>query len=647
MDPFKEIQDAINSHSEAPTHPYYFFEPWDVEQRNAVILKAMEEDGVDLRGGEWVKHFGPDPHAFQTGYLMSTAKMRIIIGASQVGKSISAKYEIIMMATGEFPIAFRYPKGVISPVKRKITAENIRRWGRRDSTTGALIDFNVDAPSAQGWKEWDCGNIVGVGFYPTEKIAPPGSQIWIGTFSKAKEVYWWPDLAEPGTRILPDHMIDQSMGNNGVQAAKDRIYLSRSVMINMLTYEMTHKRFEAKMAWNVVLDEEPPDREIFTSAMKHAQWLSQVFTPLQGVTWSKRVFFPDTKSKTCDVFHACSYDSPYVDKTKLEHERSLMEKWHRQSRIWGLFAESKGEPFFDRNRLNKWMQTASRDFRFMKFFPSSEYNGWERQSYTPLTKGLLEVPIIAEEADGPNLQDVWTVYEEPIEGVGYIITPDPAEGAETPDEAGDFSACCVMRAPMGKEKRPVLCATIKSTLPVLSFSRVISACMRHYNNAKLAAETKRGWANGVLAEQFRSLPDWLWIKYVSINDQTKAPKECKGFDMNVNTRPVIFELINDYINGCEDDEVGISDEELLKELSAAIIAVKNGKRRCDHPKSGSLDLGVSFGIGLYVIKNFLEQITCNVIAVPEKKTKTWFDRFAAPKTKPSAGIGAVVPITGR
>lgn len=647
MDAFDEIQSAINGHADAPTHDFYFFEPWDVEARGPEVKRAMQEDGVDLYAGEWARHIGSDPHPFQTGYIASKSQMRVILGASQIGKSVCAKYEIIMMATGEFPVCFRYPKGVVSPVKRKITPENIRRWGRHDSSTGILIDHDVDAPQSQSWKEWDCGNIAGVGFYPAEKVAPPGSQIWIGTFAKAKETYWWPDMAEPNTRIIPQHMVDVSQGNDGIQKALDRIYLTRNCMINFLTYEMGHKRFEAKMAWAIALDEEPPDREIFTSAMKHSRWLSQVFTPLHGVTWSKRVFFPDARKSDCEIFHASAYDSPYVDKEKLARDRKLMEMWHRQSRVWGLFAESKGEPFFDRTRLSLWMQRRTRSGIPKIFRPAKEYNGWERQPYSPAIPGLLEVPIIIEEVEALNQRDVWTVYEDPIEGVGYIATPDPAEGADTPEEAGDYNACCIMRAPMDKEKRPVLAATIKSTLPVLAFSRVVAAGMRYYNNAKLAAETKRGWANGVLAEQFRTLPDYMWIKYVSVNDKTQTPKEGKGFDMNVNTRPIIFELINDYINSCDEDEVGISDEDLLRELSAAVIAVKNGKRRCDHPKTGSLDLAVSFGIGLYVVKNFLDQITCNVVAIPQKKKDSWFEKFNLKTQKPNPGLGASVPQTWR
>lgn len=647
MDAFGEIVKAIESHGELPTHQYYHFEPWDVDRRENSVRKKMEEDGVDLYSGEMARHIGLDPHPFQTGYLLSEDRLRVVLGASQIGKSIGAKYEAIMMATGEMPICFRYEKGVVTPVKRKVTPENIRRWGRRDSKTGQLLDFDVDAPSPQSWSEWDCGNIVGVGMYPSAKIAPPGSQIWIGTFAKAKETYWWPDLAEEGTRIIPPHMVDATMGNRGVNKQLDRIYLMRNVMINFLTYEMGHKRFEAKMAWSLILDEEPPDREIFTSGLKHCQWMSQVFTPLHGVTWSKRVFFPDNRKGNCTIFHATAYDSPYIDKQKLEQERGLMEAWHRQSRIWGLFAESKGEPFFDRKILNEWISVAPKNYSLCVLGSDKEYNGWERQPYSPQMPGLLECGIIQTQVEEQNMQDVWKIYEEPEEGVGYITCVDPSEGAETPEEAGDFCQCFIMRPPRHKEKRPVIAAALRSTLPVMAFARVVALGMRYYNNAKLAAETKRGWANGAFAEQFRTLPDFLWIKYASVNDKTKTPKEGRGFDMNVNTRPVIFEMIDDYINGCEEGEIGITDQDLLKELAAAIIAVKNGKRRCDHPKTGTLDAGVAFGIGLYVCKNFLDQITCNVIAVQDKKEKSWFERLGVVKPSIKHGLAAEVPNTGR
>jgi len=651
MDFFSEIQAAIDGHTGVPVHDYYFFEPWDVEVRSQIVRQKMMEDGVDLYNGEMSKHLGSDPHPFQSGYILSEHTPRVVLGASQIGKSVCAKYEVIMMATGEMPICFRYEKGVVTPIKRKVTPENIRRWGRHDSSTGRFLDFNVEHPEPQAWKEWDCGNIVGVGYFPAKKIAPPGSQIWIGTYSKAKDTYWWPDMAQTGTRIIPDHMFDVTKGNDGVSKQDDRIYLIRNTTINFLTYEMGHKRFEAKMAWAIVMDEEPPDREIFTSALKHSIMLSQVFTPLHGVTWSKRVFFPDGKKSYAQIFHASAYDSPYVDKRKLEDERGLMESWHRQSRIWGLFAESKGEPFFDRNRLNLWIQRRVRNYSMLNLVPAKEYNGWERQPYSPAIPGLVEVPILALEAQEQNSKDVWRIYEDPEPNVGYVCTVDPAEGAETEEEAGDFSHCYIMRAPipLKDEKRPVICASLRSTLPVIAFARCVAAAMRHYNNAKLAAESKRGWANGSFVEQFRTMPDNLWIKYISVNDRTQMPKESRGFDMNVNTRPIIFELIDDYINSCEEGEVGITDEDLLKELSAAVEAVKNGKKRCDHPKSGSLDAAVAFGIGLYVIKNFLDQITCNVVAVPERKNDSWFDRMgsAAKKQKPNRALGAVTPDTRR
>ena len=627
-DIFDNIATSISDSSEQEQHPFYHFEPWDVAQRPASIIEQAKKDGIYLEDGENLEHLGASPHKFQSGYLLSTHSNRYILGGSQIGKSLPAKIEVIIMASGEIPFSLRYPEGFDTGVKRLITKENIIRWGRFRSETGKFLDHNHKAKRNN---DWNCGTIKGVGVYPSEKIAPPGSQLWIGTFSQAKNLYWWPSLGEQSTSIVPAKLIDSSKGNKGINKQEDRIHFIRDNEVIMLTYEMGHRRFEAQMAWASFLDEETPTKDIFFSAQEHARYRSMLFSPINGITWTKKLLYSHNADSV--VYHATQYDSPYQDREELQKRISMMEPWYRASRVWGVPSEVKGAAFFDRKKISVWRQRFKYPFKIKSFQPSREYASIVTNAGVYTQSGLMDISVRADEEAEHNRRTTWTVYEDRIPNTAYILGADPADGNPNPDNAGDVCAAGIMRPPMGLEKEPVIVATMRSTAETIPFARVCAQAARYYNNATLAAETKRGFANASFAAELRDWP--FWYKHTSIQDSTGKPRQQFGFDTNASTRESIFELIRDRINSYDIDEYPyIQDEALLKELEQAVVSFTSaGKRRCDHTNEGTLDSAIWFGICLYIFKNARDQIRCNMTerttGEEDSKARFWTDKSRA------------------
>jgi len=638
MDVFEKVQKYIDKSAsgEEEEHDFFYFEPWDVEERTPDILQKAKDDGFDLTDPTLVDQFGSDPHPFQTGYMLSNNKFRALNGGSQIGKSYAPKVEVWIMATGQIPYALRYEKGVDTGVKRKVTDENIRRFGRRNIDSEEVIDYNVKA-NKDG--TWNCGNILGVGIYPSEKIAPPGSQIWIGTYSEAKTTYWWPSLADNMHNEFPEKFYDRTKGNNGLNKTDGIVYTQRGCRIMFLTYEMGHKRFEAKMAWAFIGDEEMPDQDIYNSAIQHAIWRSIVMTPLNGITFMKDILFPADKSKLIDIFHATQYDSPYQDKNDLESRRSGMAKWYRGSRIWGIFTDITGQPFYDREKLNMWLRSFTKVHKWATFAPTDKYFGIKSQPRITPILGLMDTPVRMYNADADDLMSTWRIYEDRKPGIGYLLTCDPSEGAETPDEVGDIAAAIISRQPIGEETKPVIVATIRSTLEAKPFARSCSFAMRYYNNAVCAAERGRGSANEAFGIEVEDYPHWF--KFVTTQNSTGRQREKKGFDTNASTRDTIFDDIGDWLDEFNEEEYPcIPDEPLLRELSAAVVGkTASGKKRCDHTSNGTLDSAVAFGIMCYIHKNNPDQIKCNVREEPRQTNRSRFRK--SEKSKVPCGLSGL------
>jgi hypothetical protein len=342
MNPFDDISAHIKSfgNSDQQLHRFYHYEPWDVEKRPQWVLDQMVQDGVDIYSDEMLTHCGRDPHPFQTGYFMSNAFTRVILAGNQVGKSLNDLVETVIMLTAEIPISLKHEKGFDTGVLRVINKENILRWGRRDTADGRIIDYDwtkeVD-PS------WNCGTIIGVGKFPAHKIAPPGEEIWICTFQKQFESFWWPRFQIGNKKcIIPENLIDKARANDGYNHTLRTVNFGRNQLVRFITYDSGFTGLEGEKAWKVSLDEEPPDRDIVASAMGHTKLgISFIETPYRGLTYTKELFFPRAKSKNVDVFHATQYDSPYQNKDTIAIIRDAYKPWEIASRIWGLHADVK------------------------------------------------------------------------------------------------------------------------------------------------------------------------------------------------------------------------------------------------------------------------------------------------------------------
>lgn len=638
-DIFDRISNTIDcvESGEYEDHPFYYYEPWDVEVRDEKIIELALNDGVDLRDPSFTKYTGDAPHDFQTGYMLSSAKLRIMLGGSQIGKSHPAKIEAMMMCTHAIPYSLRFDKGVDTGIKRKITEENISRFGRIDISTGKIIDYDKKAKISS---EWNCGNIIGAGIYPQDKLAPPGSQIWIGTYQEAKINFWWPSLAENVNNEFPPEFYEKSRGNKGLNKQEGIIFTPNGSRIVFLSYEMGYKKFEAKKAWAYIGDEEMPNSDIFSSAQEHAFFRSIVMTPLNGITWSKDIIFPKNRNKSVKVFHATQYDSPYQDLSDIEVRSKNMESWQRAARIWGFFAEQKGKPFFDRKKILRWINGYTRKFDFATIEPVSKYFGMITNKSITTIPGLVNVGVKMLESKEDNLMNTWRIYEEVQPGVGYIFAADPAEGAETPEAVGDKSAGIFMRLPMDKEVKPVIVATIRSTQEVLQFARTCSYALRYYNNAVLAPERGRGSANAAFGIELEEWPWWYYL--TTTQDSIGKQREKKGFDTNSKTRDMIFEFIRDWLDDFTEDEYPcIPDEPLLKELASAVVAIKsNGNKKCDHTNEGTLDSSIAFGILCYIFKFSPEQVKCNL--KEPKKNGGFLSRLKKQNSsEPSCGMSSM------
>ena len=599
---------------------FYAFEPWDVVKREQWIYDLAVKDGIDLLDDKMLKHIGMDPHPFQTGYLMSSVFLRSLLAGSQEGKSFCDLMESIIVTTGEVPISLRFPSGYDTGIKRLVTDQNILRFGRRDSKTGKLIDFDVDAKRPEGWSEWDCGNILGAGVFPKKKIMNPGDQAWIGTFMKAMNNYWWPRFHDKGKMIIPPFLIDKKRGNEGYSVELNTVYLIRDTKIVVITYESGFERFEAEMAGKITLDEEPEDERIFHSAQQHGRCVSIIETPYQGITYTKDLLFPDQRNANVAVFHACQFDSPYQKKDDILMRRETMPVWERGSRIWGMHSEIRGAPYYDRTKILAWINRYAQVNELYEFIPSDVFDGCITIERTHgVSRGLMDVGVSRIKAEKEDKKSVWRVYEDVKDGVAYVMSADPAEGEEDPEKVGDLCCAHIWRCPMQHEKKPVLVAALDSTLPTVQFARVCLLAARYHNNCLLGAETKRGFANATFASEAKDWP--FWYKMITIQQSTRQPRKQIGFDTNIKTRDSMYDYIGKWLSEFSiDDHPMIPDRPLLIELAAAI---KGKGGRCDHTRDGNLDRATCFGIFLYIYEHSKDQITCNV--AEKKRKRSIFD----------------------
>lgn len=606
MDEIVSLIDQYESGEALLLHDYYYYEPWDVERRPDWVIERALEDGVDLREGEIAQIVGPDPHEFQTGYHLSCAPLRALLAGSRLGKSMAALMEALIALTGEIPFALRYPKGYDTGIKRRINERNIRRFGRWRN--GELIDHDV---TAEPDGTWDCGTIKGVGVFPQQKIVKPGEEVWLGTTYKAIQTYWQRKLDPSDAQcIVPPHFYDTSRAKYGVdrtQGTLTLVHFVRGTKLRLISYETGYNRFEAGQNTRmIILDEEPTDPRIWAASIVRCDYLTIVMTPYNGVTYTKDYVLPKKKRENSKTFHACAYDSPYRDWEKIDNEYRVLQPWERAARIWGAYSEQRGRPYYDRLKINLWLQRYKMPYELSQFVAAQTYCGIRRDPNNGNVPGLMDVRVLRVQMPlGSDMMECWKVYEDVQPNVPYLLTGDTSSGDEDESTQKDVSAALIARFDL---ERPKIVASIRTKRPVIDFAQMTLLAARYYNNATIAVESaKRGATNAAYYYEARDWPFWFHMEITTYWGKKK--REIPGFDTNSKTRDIIFSLIREHLDSFSADQYPeIPDEDLLKELSACIVG-KND--RPDHPPDGTLDSAVAFGIMLYVWRYAKDQVQFN------------------------------------
>jgi hypothetical protein len=197
----------------------------------------------------------------------------------------------------------------------------------------------------------------------------------------------------------------------------------------------------------------------------------------------------------------------------------------------------------------------------------------------------------------------WEMYEDERDPrAAYFISCDAAEGRNLASSEQsvslDRSTAFVFRS--GYPDRtdapwPTLVASLRTGLATPVFGRLVLYAARYFNNALIVPEV-RGEAGATLAAEIR---DWPFI-YVGtvINDMTKKPMAHWGFDTTSRTRNMLWDIVVEYVND-HDHPDSLKCRKLLEECAAACISSKG---RPDHPRNGTSDSIVGFGIGLYAYR---------------------------------------------
>ena len=650
------VAEAFGSADEAwkECPAYYLFEPWDVPARSQETLDLALKDGADLFAPNLVRAVGEAPHGFQGEYLLDETFGRVILSAGRIGKSLTVLMEILMSATGEIPFALRYPKGHDSGILREITEQNIFRWGRRDKATGAVLDHDIGACRDESW---DCGTVKGAGVFPSGKIVRSGGMIRLASYDAIIKQVWWPAFTgEAGsdlTPFVPRSFLQGRQSDShraGFHVQERWVSLKRDVRLQMITYESKKKSFEGSEP-PAYLDEECPDEEMMSSLHTHCSRWSLSETPWRGITYSQNLAFPEQRSPMRRTYHATVYDSPYMTPKRISQLRAELEQkpWEIVARIWGIPADVQGKPYYDRMKINLWLQKYKVPYKLVRFCPVREWDRIKTDEHISRLPGLLDVEIKMREVDAEDKRVAWRLYEDRMDGVPYGAASDQAEGAENMADVADWNFCAVGRQKdlVTSPTTMVICATLKSGLPTAQFAREVLYAARYFNNALLIPEASKGSANGT----FESVClDWPWW-FLDVVERwsTRKPKEFRGFCPTKRSRELLYDkLWRDWFDAYDENQYPeIPDEWILREAAAAVVGTTKGKTatRCDHTRDGSLDALTAGGILMYALqKEYLGQWRCHGGSIPRKRNKTWLE-MAEEAVQPRVGpvaLGATV-----
>jgi len=535
---------------------FNMFEPFDCPPRPQWLLDTAKKAEVEI---------DPDGNEFQIGMLMDTQQTpgaAMSVAGTQSGKSLEALVEAIIMASGQVPVSMRFEKGVDTGVPRVVSEENIARFGLKEDGT--------------------CGNIIGVGIYPKEKIPKVGSQIWICTYKEAKEKMWRKKFA----KIIPQYFLDVKRGVNGFSELKQTYFFNNGNTISYITYEQDYHRVEAEKAWMVILDEEPPDRRFWISALEHSIYLRASFTPINGLSWMYHdVYLPivSGQNKFCKIYYCSQYDSPYHNRKKVDQKIKTYKPYELKARVWGQFSDMAGRPYYTFDMTQKNLRN---------YIPRHSYAKIQPTQKPDTIREAIKLKMLFEPAEKPG-EDVWQIYEELRETDTYWLSADVAKGNENPDAAEDASVAYVRRMPRDNEVDPVMVAVLYSRMRNVEFAWMCLYGAIYYNLCLMAPEATG--EDGAVFVATISGYNYIY-KHVVTNDKTRRLKEMDGFNTKGNTRKLVFDLVGTWMYD-RPENPKIFHYELLKECMECIVG-KEG--RPDHGDKGHTDCLMSYGISEYV-----------------------------------------------
>ncbi len=549
------------------------FEPFDVPPRPQWLLDLAKQYDVELN---------PDGDLFQTGALMDcteTPAYNLSVAGNQTGKSRTYVIEAVMMATGHIPVSMRFDKGVDTGVPRKVTADNIRRWGQ-------LPDGS-------------CGNIIGVGKYPEHKLIPKSSnkmEIWIASYKEIREKMWRQRLEE----FIPPYLLQSHRNNGGWNDVKKTFTFKNGAVIRMITYEQQYKKTEGEWAHLIILDEEPPDRMYFISAIEHCTYLRLCFTPIKGLGWAYYdCYLPAIQNKKSPVklFSCSQFDSPFQDRAKVEAKLLTYKDFEVKSRVFGQFSEMAGAPYYTYEITQALLKAFVPRHTLAKILPMAK---------PETVRDALGIKMRLEPVQDRG-EDVWEIYEAYNRNDAYWLSADVAEGNDNPDLAGDASVAYVRRLPraIDGEKDPVMVAALHTHMRNIEFAWMCLYAACYYNFALMAPETGQSADGAVFVATVMDYP--FIYKHTSTNDKTKQVQSKLGFDTKLSSRKYCFDLVGTWIYS-HMLKSNIYHYPLLKEINECIVG-KGG--RPDHPERGSTDCLMAFGISEYVYDLARSQIRNN------------------------------------
>jgi len=584
------IQDFVDLATAKKDHIFYHYEPWD---------------GPD---GEEPRHT-PGGSRFQKAMIKSVKYLRMALAGNQVGKTYGLAVEVVMMMTREIPYCFRYEEGVDTGIERmhdvstRLGKDNVLRWGRRNVNTGVIIDHDPRVPNDPSW---NCGNIVGLGPYPVEKLCTEvGQQSWVCTYKQARDDTWI-DLFKA---LIPEHCLNKKRGTEGYSASEFIFFLQENMSIRIKTYEQGWERVESKKAHHIVLDEEPPDRRYYTGCIMHAVSLSFSFTPLRGWSWTYSDIYEKWVggSQDIEVFHATKYDCPFNVTEEIEKQERQLKGYERDPKIYGKYGQQEGKPYYDYEICQQYIENFSpASVRLTAIYPVTPAKTVEE---------ALKQKMVMRPRNEKGV-DTWEVYEELRADQAYWISVDCGKGHDNPEEAQDPSAAYVFRAPIptiGEDAEwPVCVAALHSSAETEVFSWLVLYAAIFYNGALLAPETKGEDGRAFLTE-IKRYP--FWFKMTVINNKTKKVTDNMGFDTNAKTRTPLFNKLRKWINAHE-TKSNIPHRALVIE-QAKIIWLKG---RPDHPSSGTSDCVVAWCLGLWVWEEARTQIRNNAKRFKENRS---------------------------